>query len=85
MKIKLQYYKQNEQGEYEPIKEGTEVATKKEAKEIINILFKVFSLKPEAIIEINDDRFSWNNFENKIVEHRTPEEINFVTLSEAKN
>ena len=84
MKIKIQYYKLNENGEYEPVKEGTEVTTKKEARGIITKVFKLFSIKPEAIIEINDDKFTWRDFDSKIVNHTLGNQLNIVTLSEAK-
>lgn len=84
MKIKIQYYKLNENGKYEPVKEGTEVKTKKEAKGIITKVFKLFSVKPEAIIEINDDKFTWRDFESKIVNHTYGNNIDIITLSEAK-
>ena len=84
MKIKIQYYKLNENGEYEMTKEGTEVATKKEARGIITKVFKLFSVKPEAIIEINDDKFTWRDFDSKIVNHTLENQLDIVTLSEAK-
>lgn len=84
MKIKIQYYKLNENGEYKPVKEGTEVKTKKEAKDIITKIFKLFSVKPEAVIEINDDKFTWRDFESKIVNHTYGNNIDVITLSEAK-
>lgn len=84
MKIKIQYYKLNETGEYELVKEGTEVATKKEARSIITKVFKLFSIKPEAVIEINDDKFTWKDFDSKIVNHTLGNQLDIITLSEAK-
>ena len=84
MKIKIQYYKRDTDGEYKPIKEGTEVSTKKEAKPIIDKLFQLFSLKPEASIEINNDKFVWNDFESKMVNHIVDDTIETLTFKEAK-
>lgn len=83
MKVKVQYDKINSFGEKETVKEGTEVEGRK-AKSAIKVAFKLFSINPEAIVEVGSAIFSWNVFAEDSVKCRIDGEEKILSLKKAE-
>lgn len=66
MQITIQFDRINSFGEKETVKEGTETSGRK-SRDAIKTAFKLFALKPEAVIRVDNRIFEWDSFDKQIV------------------